>query len=138
MTTPERIYMDVVDGFDVTADTVTLVDHVKREIISRLATSPALLTLSDVDDRWKGLCAAELSRFLRRRLVIDVANFFRDGNPFLQKYVTSKEKCDPLSFHDDIKRLAQMLRRFDKYIMDLGEGKTNSAELGNTVVCIIN
>ncbi|KAJ1348971.1 hypothetical protein KIN20_004383 [Parelaphostrongylus tenuis] len=42
---------DVVDSDDNTTNTIALVDDVKREIINRLATSAALLTLATVDER---------------------------------------------------------------------------------------
>ncbi|KAJ1360232.1 hypothetical protein KIN20_019157, partial [Parelaphostrongylus tenuis] len=68
----------VKDDVDVSAEAITLTNDLKREVINRLITSPALLTLAAVDDTWKELCATEVSRSLRSELVIDVEDFFRN------------------------------------------------------------
>ncbi|KAE9415109.1 hypothetical protein Angca_001672, partial [Angiostrongylus cantonensis] len=103
---------------------------VKRQIIRRLSTSPSLPQLAAVDECWSELCASEISRLLRSGLVIDVAQFFRDNNPFLRTFVGCATHIG-LVLDVDVKQLVHMLKCFREYLVKSTKGKTGCVKLEN-------
>ncbi|CAB3405499.1 unnamed protein product [Caenorhabditis bovis] len=87
-----------------------LPDDIFREIINFSLNSKHLITLKNLNRKFASMVVKQIELNSRGSPIsIDIAELFRENNPFRQKFYDSMEKGDVTRLHDDLRLLANLL-----------------------------